>query len=50
MEKQKFKPEQQEIEDGKVECYWCDRSFPVSEMKQDSQYGVKVYICKNCEQ
>jgi hypothetical protein len=49
MEQPKFKPAQQEIADGKAECYWCDRVFPVVEMIPTRQYGVEVHICKNCQ-
>ncbi len=50
MSKTEFKPAQQDIVDGKAECYWCDGVFPISEMTEDRQYGIKVYICKNCNQ
>ena len=50
MEKVKFKPAQQEIAEGKAECYWCDKIYPIEEMVEDRQHGVKVYNCKGCNQ
>ena len=50
MEKAKFKPAQQEEVDGKVECYWCEKSFTKEEMTESRQYGVVVWTCKGCNQ
>ena len=44
----KFKPDDQEEDDGKAECYWCDKKFPVEEMKKERQHNTVVYVCKGC--
>jgi hypothetical protein len=47
--REKYKPDDPDVSDGKVECYWCDKSFPKEEMRQERQYGVTVYVCKGCQ-
>lgn len=44
-----FKPNEADIEDGKTDCYWCGRTFPITEMKKERKYDIIVYICKDCE-
>jgi len=51
MEKERrprFKPAQQEVADGRAECYWCDRVFDAKEMTKENQHGMAVYVCKAC--
>jgi hypothetical protein len=45
----KYKPDDPEVSDGKVECYWCERNLPAVEMKQERHHGTVVYVCKGCQ-
>jgi hypothetical protein len=44
-----FRPDLSEVKDGKADCYWCEKVLPINEMKQESKYGVKIYVCKDCQ-
>ena len=36
------------ISNGMEECYWCNRVLDKTKMTMAKQYGVTVYVCKNC--
>ena len=36
------------IQEDKAECYWCNRVLDKDKMVRTKQYGVTVYVCKNC--
>lgn len=36
------------ISKDKAECYWCTRILDKNKMSAQKQYGVTVYVCKNC--
>ena len=31
-----------------ADCYWCSRVGKKNQMRIESKYGIKVYICKEC--